>query len=269
MGTAIISSKNVGTKDSYGEEFRRLKQELEEKDRLLAKKDEELQSYLHLLSHEIKTPIITMQGYVSLLTDMHGDILPDEAKTYLQGITNNVERLDRLVKDLLTLSGITLHCAEFTTVDLNELVDDIVIDLYSAFQFEKKTFVVQENMPKVIGNRDYLRHVYTNLLVNSIKYRKEKVPLKIEIGCSFDEIFPKFFVRDNGVGIPASARKRIFDMFARAGNKKNVSGTGIGLVIVQKAIELHGGEIWLESKKGKGTTFNFILPVEENAGQLF
>lgn len=269
MATAIISSKESGTPEKIVEELRQLKQQLEEKEKQLSQKDEELQSYLHLLSHEIKTPIITMQGYISLITDMHSDVLPEEAKSYLQGITNNIERLDRLVKDLLTLSGISLNNSDFTSVDLNELVDDIIIDLYSIHQFDKETFKVQKNMPKVIGNRDFLRHVYTNLLVNSIKYRNEKIPLKIEIGCSFDEIFPKFFVRDNGVGIPASARKRIFEKFARAGNKKNVSGTGIGLVIVQKAIELHGGEIWLDSKKGKGTTFNFILPVEENAGQMF
>ncbi|KAA3618011.1 MAG: sensor histidine kinase [Calditrichaeota bacterium] len=264
MGTAIATSKSI-----QSEEIFQLQQELIEKDKLLAQKDEELQSYLHMLSHELKTPIVTMQGYTSLLEDMFGDLLPEDGKKFLKGISNNVERLETLVKDLLTLSGIAIQHSEFTVVDINDLVDDIIIDLYGAYQFKKQPFTVQENMPKVFGHRDFLRHVYTNLLVNSIKYSNENVPLKIEIGCSFDEIFPKFFVKDNGVGIPSSARKRIFNMFARAGNKKNVSGTGIGLVIVQKIIEAHDGEIWFDSKKGEGTVFNFTLPVQKEQTSSF
>ncbi|KAA3662735.1 MAG: sensor histidine kinase, partial [Calditrichaeota bacterium] len=225
---------------------------------------EELETYLHILSHEIKTPIVTMQGYASLLEDTFSELLPEDGKKFIRGILNNIDRMQILVKDLLTLSGIHIKPDDFAFVNLNELIDDILIDLYGAYQFEQTAITVQENMPDVFGHIDSLRHVYSNLLVNSIKYCNDKVPLKIEIGCSYDEFFPKFYVKDNGVGVPISARKKIFNMFGRAGNKKNVSGTGIGLVIVQKIIEAHDGDIWLESKRGKGTTFYFTLPVEKD-----
>ncbi|MCA9731631.1 MAG: HAMP domain-containing histidine kinase [Deferribacteres bacterium] len=264
MGTAVKTSEILTSEENHTNEIRQLENEIAHLEQLLEQKDDELETYLHILSHEIKTPIVTIQGYASLLQDSFGELLPEDGERFIQGILNNVGRLEVLVKDLLTLSGIRINPEEFTLVDLNELVEDILIDLYGAYQFAPETIKITENMPVVIGHRDSLRHVYTNLIVNSIKYCNDKVPLKIEVGCSFDEFFPKFFVKDNGVGVPSSARKKIFDMFGRAGNKKNVSGTGIGLVIVQKIVEAHGGEIWLESKRGKGTTFYFTLPTEKS-----
>ena len=102
--------------------------------------------------------------------------------------------------------------------------------------------------------------VFSNLIGNAIKYSHEKRGGQIEIGYSDEEIFHKFFVRDNGIGFKAADGKKVFGPFSRLLDKSNVSGTGLGLSIVKQAVESHGGEVWVDSKKYKGATFYFTLP---------
>ena len=132
--------------------------------------------------------------------------------------------------------------------------------MYGQYPVDASSIEIAENLSPAYGHRGSIQHVFTNLISNALKYRRERVQPKIEIGCLEDEIFLKFYVKDNGIGIPREAQKKIFNMFVRVGHKKRVHGSGLGLYIVRRIIQAHGGEIWVRSRKGVGSTFYFTLP---------
>ncbi len=247
------------------EEVTRLRRELRRSRAALAEKENELKTYLSTLSHEIKTPIVSMRGFGALLLDQFGDSMSADGRHYLERINRNIDRLETLVRDLVLLSGFQRDEIRFETVDVAELIDDILVEYFHDDQVNSDSFAIQPDLPLVHGYREGLRHVFSNLIGNAIKYRREDIPLKVEIGCLDDELFLKFFVRDNGVGIPAAVRGKVFNMFVRAGNKKGAVGSGLGLSIVRQIITAHGGEIWVDSRQGRGSTFYFTLPIVSNA----
>ncbi len=260
-----MTASRQGDEAGLTEEVARLRRELRRSRAALAEKETELKTYLSTLSHEIKTPIVSMRGFCALLMEQFGEQIPEDGKHYLERIGRNIDRLETLVRDLVLLSGFQRDDIHFETVDVTELIDDILVEHYHENSAQTSSFSVQPDLPLVHGYREGLRHVFSNLIGNAIKYRREDVPLKVEIGCLDDELFLKFYVRDNGVGIPAAVRNKVFNMFVRAGNKKGVTGSGLGLSIVRQIITAHGGEIWVDSRQGRGSTFYFTRPIVSNA----
>lgn len=242
------------------QEVDRLKRQLKEQQRLLKAKDRELQTYLYTLSHEIKTPMISLRGFASLLLEDFRAILPQEAREYIDRIFKNVDRLETLVDDLVLLSGKHFEEKSFERIDLNDLVHEVISELNGEYACRPEWIQLADGLPAVYGYRQGIWHVFANLITNALKFRRDAVTPRIAIGFFNDELFTKFYVQDNGVGIPAKMRAKVFDMFTRAGNKSGASGNGLGLPIVRRIVEAHGGEIWLDSRMGRGTTFYFTLP---------
>ena len=237
-----------------------LKQQLKTKETLLNEKNEELQRYLYTVAHELKTPIISMRGYAMLLQDFYLENLNGELRNYLERIVTNLDQMEDLIKNLLDYTRIEVNADECEQVGIAELLQEALEELDFVIRQRNYEISIDPKLPTVFCNRNLMLRVFSNLLSNSMKYSKDTEQPRIEVGYISDEIFHKFFVKDNGVGIAHADKDKIFQIFGRLNNKKEAKGCGLGLVITKRIIEKHGGEIWVESVKGKGSTFYFTLP---------
>jgi len=238
----------------------KLRRKLKTKETQLQEKNEELQQYLYTVSHELKTPIISMRGYSLLLQDYHLEKLDEEMKVYLERIVSNLDHMDQLVDNLLDYTRINVSFEECERVAFSDLIKEAFEELSFHIQANSVNLINSERFPDIFCHRNLMLRVLTNLLSNAIKYSKNTNQPTVEVGYIGDEIFHKFYVKDNGVGITIADQDKIFQLFGRLNNKKGARGTGLGLVITKRIIEKHGGEIWVESARGKGSTFFFTLP---------
>ncbi|MFQ5823186.1 MAG: ATP-binding protein [bacterium] len=222
--------------------------------------NKELNLYLHTIAHEIRNPLVSIRGFTSLLFEEYGKALPNEGRNYLERIFSNLKRVENLLGDLTQLARVSIDESNYEQISVKEIID-VTVDSF-LFQLKQKNIklIVQPNMPYLYCHIKAMIQVFTNLIANAIKYSREDSESKIEIGFIDDELFYKFYVKDNGVGIPVRDRNKVFHLFSRLRNKKGVGGSGLGLAIVKRIIEGHGGEIWVDSKKNKGATFYFTLP---------
>jgi len=241
-------------------ELSRLKHELYLQRQELKAKNQELHRHLQTLSHELKAPLISLRGFLALLQEYHLQGLNGEASEYLNRIHKNIDQMERLVNDVLEVSKIEISEGEYEQVEVGKALDEALAEL--RFELDKVVPEIRlaSSWPTVRCNRHRLIQVFVNLLGNAMKYSQQGRRLVIEVGYLGDELFHKFYVRDNGVGIPLTGRDKLFEMFGRLGNKKGVEGTGLGLAIVKRIIQGHGGEVWVESRPGRGATFYFTLP---------
>jgi len=237
-----------------------LKRKLKTKETLLHEKNAEIQQYLYTVSHELKTPISSMRGYSLLLQDFHLDDMNPEIMSYLQRIAVNLDQMDQLIDNLLNYTRIDVNIEECEEVEVVELINEAREELNFVLQKNNYELTIDPNLSTIFCKRSLMLRVFTNLLSNAIKYSKNNELPKIEIGYQPDEIFHKFYVKDNGIGIAHSDKEKIFQIFGRLNNKKDAKGSGLGLIISKRIIEKHGGEIWVESIRGKGSIFYFTLP---------
>jgi signal transduction histidine kinase len=242
------------------QDVQRLAGELRRTRRLLALKDQELHNCLHAFSHEIRSPLTSIRGYASLCHEEFSGRLPAPWTEYLGRIITNADHLGSLINDMVRLSDLSLSEDSFSITSVCDLVDDLISQL--RFEHRGKEFVVavDNDMPTLLTHADSLRQIFNNLLSNAIKYSRPRATLKIRVGYLADELFHKFLVRDNGMGIPADQRQRIFTPFVRLYDKPAIEGSGLGLAIVRRLISIHGGEVWVDSHRGRGSTFYFTLP---------
>jgi len=237
-----------------------LKRKLKTKQALLDEKNAEIQQYLYTVSHELKTPISSMRGYSLLLQDFHFENMNPEIQAYLERIAINLDQMEQLVDNLLDYTRIDVDAAECEEVEVKHIISEALDELNFLMEQYQYKIKIAPNMPTVFCKRALLLRVFSNLLNNAIKYSKNNQLPEIEIGYIPDEIFHKFYVKDNGIGISNGDHDKLFQIFGRLNNKKGARGTGLGLVITKRIIEKHGGEIWVESARGKGSTFYFTLP---------
>ncbi|MBD3288283.1 GHKL domain-containing protein [candidate division KSB1 bacterium] len=255
-----ISASEIGGKRQLKKEIAKLKQELKQKDKLLQDKNEELQKYLYTMTHELKTPIVSIRGYSMLLENFHKTALNDEVLEYLDRISVNIERLEDLIDELLEFARIELKSEDLESVEIKRIIEKSITDLRYLSEENGTEIRLQHDFPTVFCNTTLILRVFTNLLSNAIKYSHKDRNKYIEIGYQDDEIFHKFYVKDNGIGIPKKKQDQLFKLFSRIHADKEIAGSGLGLAITKRIINQHGGEIWVESAKGKGTIFYFTLP---------
>ena len=215
---------------------------------------------LHIIAHEIRNPLVSVRGYASLLQERYGQELPAEGREYLARIETNLKRVDVLLTDITRLAKISIDEENFTLARTTELVEAALESHVIALHQNNLELIVDPDLPELYCDANSMVVAFSNLIGNAIKYSREKKKGKIQIGYLDDEIFHKFFVKDEGVGFRASDRNKVFMLFSRLMNKRNVGGTGLGLTIVKQIIEGHGGEIWVESRQNHGATFYFTLP---------
>ena len=231
----------------------------------LAQANEELENFVFTVSHDLKSPIVSVQGFTSILLNDFSAKLDEEGLHYLQRIQSNAQQMERLIRDLLELSRVGRVVNPFEPTDMNEVVEMVVADML--FQANEKGVTIEyaKDFPTVVCDRDRMVQVFANLLSNAIKYMGGAEQPRIEIGHFERDDDYVFFVKDNGIGIDPKYHKKIFDLFQSLKEIRDVEGTGVGLTIVKRIIENHRGKVWVESEKGKGATFFFSIPKEQPA----
>jgi PAS domain S-box-containing protein len=226
----------------------------------LRKRNEELNNFVHVVSHDLKTPIIAIQGFSSRLSQHAKDRLGAKGTIYLEQIETSARRMEGLVSDLLALSKLGQVSCNFQSVPASEIIRNVTSALKPRFKEKGIRLVAGDNFPMIYCDAERMHQVFENLAVNAIKYLGETADPTIEIGFEDTGEAHRFFIRDNGVGIDPAFHRKIFEMFERLKEAEDAEGTGLGLAIVEKIVESHGGKVWVESQKGAGATFYFTLP---------
>ena len=227
----------------------------------LSFKNAELERFVYTISHDLKSPLVTINGFIGYIEkDIHvGD--EKQVKKSLQRIHGAVEKMELLLQDLLELSRIGRLMNPPVDVSLHEIVSEAQANLFGQISKSKVNIQVGSNLPMVYGDKIRLIEVFQNLIENAIKFMGEQLNPTIKIySGTVENNFCTVFIEDNGIGISPRFHEKIFGLFNRL--NVEIEGTGIGLTIVKRIIEVHGGTIRVESIEGKGATFIFTLPIQ-------
>ncbi len=235
----------------------------------IRKKNKELESFVYTISHDLRAPLVSIQGFSSILLSDSQDKLDDTGKRYLARIQTNTRQMEILIDDLLELSRIGRVAGAFEDVPSAEIIRDVLNVLGPQLKKGGIVVNVQGNHPIIYCERSSIFQVFENLIQNSIKYMGDvgdaESPV-IEVGCKKAGGFHEFYVKDNGIGIDPEYHQKIFQIFQRL-KEVDTKGTGIGLATVERIAEIHGGSVRVESEKGKGATFWFSVPESGIRGQ--
>ncbi len=224
----------------------------------LQRSNEELQRFAYVASHDLQEPLRSIVSFSQLLERRYRGQLDQDADDYIAFIVEGGIRMQRLIADLLQLSRVETTARQLEPTDAGEVVADALRLMDASVREAGATIEVGE-MPTVLADAAQLAQVFTNLVSNALKYRREGVPPEVRISAERRDGMVEFAVRDNGIGIEEEYFDRIFVIFQRLHNRKEYEGTGIGLAIVKKIVERHGGRIRVESTPGEGSTFSFTL----------
>jgi signal transduction histidine kinase len=249
--TAELSKSNALLKQEIAER----KQAEEE----LEKANEELKSFVRVVSHDLKTPIIAIQGFSSRLLKHYEEKLGKRGGRYVEQIKASARRMEVFVFDLLELSKIGRVVSAFKDVPSLEIVRNVTSALGDRLKENEIELLVTDDLPTICCDGERMYQVFENLLVNAIKFTRVTKAPKIEIGYEDRGNSHQFYVRDNGVGIDPKYHRKVFEMFQRLKQIEDQEGTGLGLAIVDRIVKNHNGKVWVESEKGKGATFHFTL----------
>ncbi len=221
--------------------------------------NKELEAFSYSVSHDLRAPLRAVTGFAEILMEDHGPELSESALRHLQTVVKSAQRMEELIQDLLEFSRLSRQQLTKQSVPLSRLVTDIVEELR---QLNPRRDVQVEiaALPECSADTSLLRQVLTNLLSNAFKFTRDRQPARIEIGCSETPQQWEIFVRDNGAGFDMKYADKLFGVFQRMHRAEDFEGTGIGLSIVQRIIQRHGGRIWAEAAVDKGATFRFTLP---------
>lgn len=220
----------------------------------------ELEQFAHLASHDLQEPLRKLFFYSDVLRTRYSDMIDDRGSEILNNMTLAAGRMKELINDLLNYSQLQNQSLPVATVDLKLLLLEIIKDLDVTIK-EKQAVLVVVDFPLLRGNPTRLRQLFTNLISNSLKYSRKDVRPVIEISESHDSEKITIQVKDNGIGFDAQYRNRIFGLFQRLHAKHEIPGTGIGLAICKKIVELHHGTISATSVPGEYSIFQIELPM--------
>jgi PAS domain S-box-containing protein len=240
-----------------------LEQRVAERTRQLTDSNRNLESFTYSVSHDLRAPLRAISGYSSiLLEDLQG--ISERDRRYLEMLRQNAHEMGRLIDDLLNFSRLGQRSLHITTIYLAPFIREVLQDLRNDPATGRVEFRIGE-LPPCQADPVLMKQVLTNLLSNAIKFSRMRDQPVVEIGATEKDGRKVFFVRDNGVGFEMQYADKIFGVFQRLHNDQDFEGTGVGLAIVHRIIELHGGTIWVESVPGKGTTFYFTCSPESPA----
>jgi PAS domain S-box-containing protein len=255
--TAIVIVREITQRKWVETEREKLIRELEEK-------NSELERFAYTVSHDLKSPLITIKGFLGFLEQDANSGNIKRLNSDIKRIADATDKMQILLNDLLELSRVGRLVNPYQLIDLSGLAHEAVELVHGRLQANSVHVQIHENLPKVFGERQRLLEVLQNLVDNAAKFVKDVPSPLIEVGHEgFEDDKPVFFVRDNGIGIEPAHHDRIFGLF----NKLNAEsdGSGIGLALVKRIVEVHGGRIWVESEAGKGSTFFFTLPTKSDS----
>ena len=225
----------------------------------LARSNRELEQYAYVASHDLKAPLRTIASFAQLLVQRHGGRLEGEGREFLDFITAGVDRMQVLIDDLLQLSRVDARKLEVSPLSMRVAVDRACGALAADLEASHARVTIGE-LPFVRGDLNMLSQLWQNLIGNAVKFQRPGRAPEIRIKAVEGADDWRFSIGDNGIGIAPDHREQVFGVFRRLHTMEEFSGTGIGLAICKKVVQLHGGEIWVEAAAGEGSTFTFTLP---------
>jgi len=227
----------------------------------LARKNAELESYVHSVSHDLRSPLVSLLGFSRLMRQDHGDQLGDSGRHFLERIEQAGRTMEALINDLLELSRIGETAERKTLVDPRRTLLQLWAELKPRLEANGVELVICEHPPPLLCDRTRLYQVFSNLVGNALDHMGPSTKPRIEIDVREEPEVHHLTVRDNGRGIDPRHHERIFEIFQSLGPRADGRrGTGVGLAIVKKIAETHGGRVWVESALGQGACFHLTLP---------
>jgi PAS domain S-box-containing protein len=226
--------------------------------------NKELEAFSYSVSHDLRSPLRSIDGFSQALLEDYSDQLPVEGRDFLARIRSSAQRMAALIDDLLNLSRVTRAPFKLVPVDLTALAENILADLQRTHPERSVRCSIAPNL-NARGDPQLLRIVLENLLNNSWKYSSKQGQAEIEVGSKYENNETIYFVRDNGAGFDMAYANKLFGAFQRLHTATEFPGTGIGLATVQRIIHRHGGRVWAEGAVNQGSTFFFTLPALEAA----
>jgi light-regulated signal transduction histidine kinase (bacteriophytochrome) len=222
----------------------------------LAAANRDLESFSYSVAHDLRAPLRAMIGFSQLLEMDLEEGTFDQLPSHTQRISDSAKRMNELIDGLLAVARVTHGALTETEIDCNVLVAEVIASL----SVPEAVQLVVEHLPMMKGDVPSMRQVWVNLISNAVKYSAKRPQPRIEVGVVRTEAEYWFHVRDNGAGFDAAYADRLFGVFQRLHTQDQFEGTGVGLAIVRRIIERHGGRVWAEGRPNEGATFYFALP---------
>jgi signal transduction histidine kinase len=249
--------------------LRRLNKELErrvlERTRELEVANRDLEAFAYSVSHDLHSPLRAIQGFCDLFMEDYGATVPEGGRSLLNEIRSGADRMGQLIEDLLSFARSGREPLNLVAVSMNELVREILAGLEREFAPRRFELEVRP-LPDCHADRALLKQVLVNLLANAFKFTAQRDPARIEVGAYARDGETVYFVSDNGAGFDMKRANKLFGVFQRLHSQQQFKGTGIGLSIVQRIVERHGGRVSGEGRPGEGATFSFSVPQRNAAG---
>jgi signal transduction histidine kinase len=264
LRAALLATREryLELQNAAAEETRRLNAELEDRVRQRTEQvlaiNKELEAFTYSVSHDLRAPLRGMSGFARVLEEDYGERLDADGRRYLQIIQSNAAQMGRLIDDLLALSRLGRQPLKAATISLGNLAQDAFREAAANEQNRDIVFTLGE-LAECCGDANLMRQVLINLLSNAVKFTRHAKPARIHFGSERQNREIVYFVRDNGAGFDMRYAGKLFGVFQRLHGPEEFAGTGVGLAIVKRIVERHGGRVWAEAEPGKGATFYFTL----------
>ncbi len=253
---AIVNARLYSSLKQHAEELERhvalRTAELEEKNR-------ELEAFSYSISHDLRAPLRAVKGFTEIIAQRYRSSLPPEAMRYFDNILESTEYMGRMISDLLDYARLGKSTTRLEPVPLRPLLEAIVDEFAPACAESNAAIEIDEELPSVMGSPTLLRRLFTNLIENALKYRRDNVPPRIRISGAAKNGCVELEVADNGIGIAPEFSEKIFNLFQRLHSRERYGGTGVGLAVVKKIAELMEGRVRVESTPGEGSRFIVTL----------
>ncbi len=261
-GEVSIGLQNIDLLNQLKKSEAALEREVEVRTSELVKANKELEAFSYSVSHDLRAPLRAVDGFSQILYEEYSSRLDDEARRIIGIIRKNTEKMGQLIDDLLAFSRIGRKSIKPAEIDMSGLVRSIFDELTTRDDRERIEFTV-EDLPRAFADPSLIRQVISNLISNAIKFTSKNENPSIRVGYRRNHERLVYFVRDNGIGFDMKYSNKLFQIFNRLHSEDEYEGTGVGLSIVKRIIEKHGGEVWAEGTKNEGATFYFSFPLSE------
>lgn len=225
------------------------------------KLNRELESFTYSVSHDLRAPLRSVNGYANVLLEDYGDQLSDDAKKTIGVIARNGQRMGELIDDLLDFSRLGRKDIVKTVISMEATVHQVIDEIKESRYYTSNASIDIKTLPDANADSSMIKQVWYNLISNAIKYSGKTPNPTIEIGSFIKGEDVCYYVKDNGVGFDMAYVNKLFNIFQRLHKQEEFEGTGVGLALIKRIIDRHEGHVWAESELGKGATFFFSLPI--------